>query len=136
MRKAFFSLLCLIGLICMASTCSKSPVEDCSGHVCTMIFAMQQVHVQDSMGQLVTLDSTRTIVTATGQEISTTPMVPRYGNYILVDDGYHNQLVNKTEQVEFSGYQNGQVLVHGTYTISGDCCHVSKVSGPDTLIVK
>ncbi len=131
--------ICLIALSALtlsASDCNKSSPQgkSCEGVMCTMQFAMVTVSVRDADANPVSLDSAVTIgksgrVIATGAHMGN-------GVYTVADDGYQKALALRSEDVVFRGFIAGRQVVEGTYTIEADCCHVSRKSGPETLVVK
>jgi hypothetical protein len=104
--------------------------------ICTASFAFVPVIVQDSSGNPLTGLSIANTVIRTQQSF----LVPQSlglpaGIYVILDDGFRNQIGNSGESVQVSGF-NGATRFTATFTFdvpSG--CHVRKLSGPDTIIV-
>lgn len=104
--------------------------------ICTASFASFNVYVADSTGRQAVLDSTITL-TPSGQRLVITEIRDTsFHSYTIVDDGYQRQLANRTEVLRFLAYKAGLRVVDTPYTISADDCHVSKVSGPDSIRLK
>jgi hypothetical protein len=102
--------------------------------MCTAIFAMVSAHVVNTSGQPVTLDEAYTISTKTGEKIKLEQQMGN-GMYNVMDDSYQKQLANRSDDFRFIGIKNGVKVVDEPYRISADCCHISKVSGKDTVMV-
>ena len=125
----------LSGLLMITSCNWREPgKKDCDGISCPIGWDTITVHVQDSAGNVVALDSTyihnvrgKAILRATGAID---------GNHFVLDDGFNKDLAGKTELFRFSGYLAGAEIVNAEFEITSDCCHVAKVSGPDTLTVR
>lgn len=130
------SLLALGCVILSASDCSRNGGKSnpCDGVMCTMQFAMVNVTVRDATGNPARLDSAVTIG-ANGKVIPTSPHMGE-GVYTIVDDGYKSSLALRTEDVRFKGYLAGRQVLDEAYTITADCCHVSKKSGPAELVLR
>ena len=55
--------------------------------------------------------------------------------YVVVSDLEMNRIgTNQTRQFTFYGERNGNIVCQEVYTISTDMCHITKVSGADTLL--
>ena len=55
--------------------------------------------------------------------------------YVVVSDLEMNRIgTNQTRQFTFYGERNGNIVCQEVYTISTDRCHITKVSGADTLL--
>jgi hypothetical protein len=98
-----------------------------------MVFATVSVHIEDRSANPVKLD-VYTIRNSTGEKITPDQFLTD-GNYIVLDDSYHLKIANKTETFTFIGMKGSTKVFSETYQIKADCCHVSKVSGKDSLIV-
>ena len=139
MKNSNATTLCLLAasaILLSASTCRKpsNPGNDCDGVMCTMQFVMITVSVEDTSGNPITLDSAKTIgpngaVIANGSHIGN-------GMYTMVDDSYQKALALKTESVVFRGFKGGRQVVEQDYLIAADCCHVSRKSGPEVVVIK
>lgn len=132
---SFIILSCLLGSASCEDEKQKPPAKSsCEGVICTMMFAAVAVQVQDAEGQPVILDSTRTL-NASGALVH--KGVKNYnGSYTVVDDSYREKLAMRTESFTFVGYIGGQEVVQGMFSISADCCHVSRSGGPEVLTLK
>jgi hypothetical protein len=130
--KRIFPLLAVVplALVLSASTCHKP--GDCSGVMCTAVFSMITVEVRNADGTQASLDSTVT-VSASGNPIAKNDANSSAGIYTVIDDGYQRSLSNRTEQVTFKGFRAGKEIISQNYSVTADCCHVSKESGPSTL---
>ncbi len=127
-------------LLFMGSTCKREckdiSQDPCDGVICTMEYRSIMVAVTDANGQRVLIDSTSTIGQS-GQKIANIDLgFGTDGRYTVVDDHYQSVLKNKTEKVQFYALRNGAVVAHADFLVSADCCHISKVSGPETIIAQ
>jgi hypothetical protein len=138
MRSIVFVLTLLVfSHLLMSSSCSKThnPEGDCAGVACTAMFAMVSVQVTDANGQPVALDDAYTVASKTGEKIKVEQPIGA-GQYVVIDDSYRQKLMNRTDDFRFIGMKNGVIVVDQAYRISADCCHVSKVSGPEAVTIK
>jgi len=131
----FFVLLLASVFLIMWKQCSDEP-NDC---VCTEEFRTYLVVVVDTLGN--PIDSLRTTVTGErGKEydfegFAPPPFVP--GAYFVMTDGYQNDFGTGPGKIFFKGIKNDLEVI-GEYLFNTDkCrCHVYKVAGPDTLMLK
>jgi len=107
--------------------------------VCTEEFRTYFVTVIDSLGNPV--DSlTTTITNDRGKEykfmgFAPPPFIP--GAYLVMTDGYQNDFSIGPGKIFFAGVKN-YLEVTGEYLFNTDACrcHVYKIAGPDTLVLK
>lgn len=117
----------------------KQCVDDLNDCICTEEFRMYFVVVVDTLGNPV--DSLLTTITNDrGKEYNfegytPPPFMP--GAYCVMMDGYQDDFSLSPGKIFFKGIKNN-LEVTGEYLFNTDkCrCHVYKVSGPDTLILK
>ena len=126
-----FSVLLLNILI----SCSNEQ-PDC---VCSAEFRMYLVTVIDTLGNPV--DSLQTKVTNswgkvyTFEELSQPPYLD--GAYFVMTDGYQYDFTTRPEKILFRGNKNSLEVIAEFFFNTDECrCHVHKVSGPDTLVLK
>lgn len=100
-----------------------------------MIFASVSVYVADNSGQPVLLDEAYSVKQSTG-EVIRGGNHPGDGIYTILDDGYQKRIATIGVDLRFIGKKNGTVVVDEPYRVIADCCHVSKASGKDTLVVQ
>ena len=136
-KKYFFCLLAFSPLLFSATCDKQAPRQSCDGVICTMEFAMVTVAVKDQNGNTVPLDSTITR-NKSGLMVSNSNQSSPAGDgrYVVADDSYQKALALRSEEVIFTGYKSGQKVIEQNFIISADCCHISKVSGPDILTIK
>lgn len=135
MNKKHYIKLILLG-ICLSLllfySCSEG--EDCP---CTMEFRMITVVVVDTTDNLV-LNLTTTVKDDSGKvyNVYYDPTIFP-GHYTVMDDNYVSELSTNPKRFLFTGSKNS-LSVNGEFFINTDkCkCHVEKVSGPDTLILR
>ncbi|WP_276133787.1 hypothetical protein [Polluticoccus soli] len=130
-RIAFALVVCFsplfIYMSCKDST--TSPGKGCNGVICTMEFRGITLQVNDNEGNPVKLDEAYTIRVKTGEQITHDANSTTIGSYTVLDDGYQKKLAQSTAEFRFVGKRGGQEVVNELYTISADCCHISKQSG-------
>lgn len=108
--------------------------------ICTEVFVTSMVLIIDSTG--VPVDSLNiTIKDKDGNKLNIEQdfyaFVP--GRYIVLNDGYLNKLCGQLiPQKFFFSATNGNKTVSAEYLFNTDdcCCHINKVEGPDTLVLK
>lgn len=130
MRKTFLLVLSfpMIAMQCKQKT-------DCKSAICTEMFAAVNVSVKDKNGNNINLQDYYTINIATGDTLRNNNGTWPEGAYTVLDDTYVSKMYNKKLQFRFIGRLNNSTVVDETYTISADCCHISKVAGKDTVII-
>jgi hypothetical protein len=132
--KFFKLILSFLPILLLYNCDDESP--DC---VCTEEFRTYLVTVVDSLGNPV--DSLETIiVNDIGKEYNfgacqPPPFMP--GAYYVMTDGYQHDFSIKPGKIFFTGAKNN-LEVTGEYLFNtDDCrCHVYRVAGPDTLVLK
>ena len=100
---------------------------------------MYLVTVVDSLKNPV--DSLQTTVTNNrGKEYNFSDYSPppfMQGAYFVMTDGYQSDFTIKPGKILFTGNKNGKEVTGEFYFNTDECrCHVYKISGPDTLILK
>ncbi|MBI5541912.1 MAG: hypothetical protein HY951_17785 [Bacteroidia bacterium] len=94
---------------------------------CTSMFASVGIEVNGG-----TLDSYFTIRNSTHDTIRFTNGV--FQNlYTVLDDNYLQIIKNKQENFKFIGVKSGNIVVDENFVISADECHISKVSGVNSV---
>lgn len=126
-----FIFYCLSLCILFNYSCSE---EDCP---CTMEFRIITVVVVDTSNNPV-LGLVTTVKDDTGKvyNVYNDPLfLP--GHYTVMDDNYTRELSTRPKRFLFSGVKDS-LTVNGEFFVNTDrCkCHVEKVSGPDTLILR
>jgi hypothetical protein len=136
-RYHFSAGLLGIGMMLGAATCKSEEQirKDCEGVMCTMMFAAVTVQVQDASGNGAALDSARVSSEKLGMSM-TAKAGPDGTGYTIVDDGQVKQLARRSGTVTFRGFKGGREVVRQDFMVKADCCHVSKVSGPDVVTPK
>jgi hypothetical protein len=107
------------------------------GGACTASFAMIGVTVVDGAGQPVPGASITATLVRTGQVlVPTTLMLTAPGTYVLVDDGSSSLLRRSGDAVQ-AHIAKGALATTADYVIALEGgCHVSRVSGPDTVTLQ
>lgn len=129
-------LFVLTAAITLTASCGKNNNNgDCKNVACTAIFAAVTVKVQDKNGKNVALTSHYTVNMKSGDTIRHSDGSWPDGQYVVLDDNYVSKMYNQSIDFLFVGLLSNVPVVTESYTISADCCHVNKKSGPDTTTV-
>ena len=127
----------ITALFLQAHSCNHHGHSECARDIiCTEIFASVMVTVKDTNGNPVVLDEYYTIREKTGEKISRPGSIPENGMYVVVDDNFIGELKKSYEGFRFIGKKNGVEVVNEIYEVQGDCCHVNKRSGKETVIIQ
>lgn len=109
---------------------------ECEGIYCTQEFRMIDLQVKDASGNTVVLTSFHTEDMA-GNKLPA--HLYEYDAirdaYVVFNDAWVNGHENTTTQVRFVGYKNGNKVVNEVYDINTDCCHITKTSGKDAVVL-
>ena len=133
MKKTLFICAVLTLLLAISSLQCKSSGTSCNDVFCTQYVASVGVHIEDRSMTPEAL-TVYTIRKSTGEKIAITQN-PLDGIYIVLADNYHLKIAGRTETFTFVGMKGSTKIFSETYQIKADCCHVSKVSGKDSLII-
>lgn len=127
-----YSFLVFITLFAFLSSCedSSKPQEI----ICSTISKSIGISLENSAGQPVTVDDYYTIQLSDGDTIRE-PMIEE-GYYTVLNDNQHGKLVEKQDSFLFVGIKDSAVLVQETFVISGDQCHINKISGKSKVVLK
>ncbi len=126
--------LCIAALITAAGL---SACNDNTAQVCTASFATATTTVVDTTGAPVQAATVSTVLIRTGQTLPITSLLdPVTGVYPILDDGSISQLHASGDSIRVRAV-NGAAAVEAVYhfDVPGGC-HISKISGPDTLVVR
>lgn len=131
-----FSVLPGLLLVLFIYSCSTDDAFDC---MCTEEFRTYLVIVVDTLGNPVYSLQT-TVKNDRGKEYGFegfTPSPFMQGAYFVMTDGYQNDFSTRPGKIFFRGVKNN-LEVTGEYLFNTDkcLCHVYKISGPDTLVLK
>lgn len=102
--------------------------------VCTEEFRMITLQVQDPDRKPVLLDSFFTVRAGNGERIASTQQIPGY--YTVLDDNYQPRLKRERDNFIFHGFRGGLKVVEETYSVSADNCHITKLSGKDSVMIQ
>ncbi len=126
----------------LAAVVSLAGLMSCSGGgmndaVCTAMFAWIPVTVIDGAGQPVENATVEAVLVRTGATLVPTGlMLTVPGTYALVDDGSSSVIRRSGDAVQ-AHITKGEQSKTVDYVFSvPDGCHVSKVSGPDTVTLQ
>ena len=129
--------LLIVFAVLTLSGCKKTQQTACGTQVCTDLFASVGVHYFDQNNYPVVVKDFKVMDLRTRQVIShVTPANSVPSNYMeVVDDNDKEDLSTEGDNVQVSATdpttnQNKAVVLK----IAGGCnCHVTKLSGPDTI---
>lgn len=113
---------------------------DCDGVVCTMNFASIGVDVANGSGPVlldsfVVTDRSGKPLTANSSGLPVFGRTEQAGRYCVMSDAWVNGHEGIGGNFLAKGYVNGAVVFSEPYKITADCCHVTKISGKDRIIV-
>lgn len=57
----------------------------------------------------------------------------RQGYYVVLDDNYQAKLENQQDNFRFIGKRGNELVVQEDYVFKADQCHITKVSGKNSL---
>ncbi|MCB0697676.1 MAG: hypothetical protein KDC07_09945 [Chitinophagaceae bacterium] len=134
--KRLLPLFALPFLLVACTRENNNGTGDCSKAICTLEFRYIQTSVMYKNGDTVILDKYYTINTNTGDTIqdNNAGLYPE-GSYTVLTDNYTNKMFNKTYNFRFIGILNNVIVVDEPFAISADCCHISKVSGNQSIVI-
>jgi hypothetical protein len=118
-----FPVFTIIFLVVILFSC-KHKEDDV---VCTSIFATVCIEVNGG-----TLDDYYTLRISTSDTIRFTNGSFQ-NTYTVLDDNYQHIIENKQETFKFIGIKSGNKVVDENIVISADKCHISKVSGVNSI---
>ena len=115
----------------------ENPIDtNCIGVICTHDFRAVHLKVHNTNGDPIILDSYYT-EDMSGNKLPNSLYEYNYSteSYVVFNDSWMNGHQNSTTQVRFVGIKNGVKVVQEVYNISTDCCHISKTSGKDKVVL-
>ncbi len=110
--------------------------KSCKKAICTAMFASINVHLSDSTNPNLTGITTQTQLTPLGLTIhtQTEPSTIPAGGFTIADDSDLKELgFNTIQNVELKISKDGNLIKTVPFTITTDCCHVSKSTGPEEV---
>lgn len=134
--RSLHTSCCLAFLTTLAMpACRESAAP--AGLACTENFAIQTVAVRDGAGALVTDATVLTTLVRTGARITPqTLALMSPGNYVILDDGATAVLRRAGDQARVTGTSaRGAFSANYEFDVPGGC-HIRKLSGPDTVVVR
>lgn len=110
--------------------------SSCLDVICTQEFRQIELSVVDANGNPVMLDSYYT-EDAVGNKLPA--HLYEYNSYtksyVVFNDSWMNGNTNKSITAHFVGIKNNTRVVYETYKFTSDCCHITKVSGKDRVVL-
>lgn len=131
-RRAGLACLIAAGLVASCSTAS-----DGGRTVCTALFAYVTATAVDASGQAVANLAIRDTVvrTGTGFDIPQDGFLGAAGTIVVFSDSYAADVRESGDGVRVTGTAAGKSF-SAMYQFGTDGCHVRKLAGPDTVIVR
>ncbi|MEI6901379.1 MAG: hypothetical protein WCL00_15995 [Bacteroidota bacterium] len=128
------NVLLIFSFVLLLSCTSKKPGEK----LCTTMFAMIEVTVQDSLNHPVILDRFEVRDKNASQLLPTHPdsTLAKEGRYLLLTDSELHYISTLGTLLQFEGFKGNQIIIQGEYVVTQDGCHINLVSGDRNLIVK
>lgn len=130
----------ILAMIILSTIQCKTPETkgNCATVMCTMEFSMLTVSLKNKAGNFYNADKVETYTQA-GKMIysQTSPSFLPDSSYTVIDDNNLKDLTrNVNTELDFKIYKGGAVVKIVKYVVTADCCHISKVSGPDQIIIE
>jgi hypothetical protein len=127
----------IVAVLCLCA-CKKNTQTACGTQVCTDLFASVGVHFVDKNNNPISVSNFTVVDLRTHKLI--THAVPEglgydVGYMEIVDDNDLKNLSTEGDNIQVSATDSatGQVITT-IFKITGGCnCHVTKISGPDTI---
>lgn len=134
MRHLIFMTMSAVLLSCGKP---EEPKKECEDVLCTEIFVTTNIHVIDSTTKhTVILSDYYTVNTEKGDTFRADVNEWIDSSYVVLSDNYLSNLRNKEYKFRFMGFKDGSLIVNEPLTIKADCCHIQKVSGKDTVLIR
>jgi hypothetical protein len=108
----------------------------CSEAMCTADFRTVSVYLTDGSGPARTIDSIRVLGPDGQPTLGGGAIDPPLGYYPVAGDEWVLKHPKATLPFRFKAFSRGQTIVDTPYRIGTDCCHVYKISGPDTIRIR
>ena len=123
-------------LVVFLSSCSSSEPAVCENMVCTKEFRTITVKFIDDYGDPLLVNNFSAVNKRTGRSMSQTNSIQGLGIYVVASDADQKELSEKGDIVLVSASNpKNNSKVSAEFVISGGLCicHVSKISGPETI---
>lgn len=123
------------GLASMLVAVPACSTDSTGGGACTAMFAIVPVVIVDTAGLPVEGAAVSAVLVRTGQTLVATNLALfAPGTYPLVDDGSTSLIRRSGDEVQASITKGGQSMTVDYVFSVPDGCHISKVSGPSTVV--
>ncbi|WP_306552011.1 hypothetical protein [Daejeonella sp.] len=123
-------------LVVFLGSCSSSEPAVCENMVCTTEFRTITVKFLDDSGNPLLVNNFSAVNKRTGRSMSQNSIINGLGIYVLASDADLKELSEKGDIVLVSASNpKNNSKVTAEFVISGGLCicHVSKISGPETI---
>lgn len=137
--KSIYKVSFLILLLFTSFGCQSNKDEGCRNSICTAIFVMINVTIEDENGDPVVLDDFEIINLENNSAIDLNmsqfeiDQNAANGIYTIMTDLAMDQ--NEVLNLQFIGFLNSQEVLRRDYVIEKDCCHIQLVSGNTEVIL-
>lgn len=121
------------------ASCSTTQVQECPDRMCTMEFRTITIRFNDSKGNPIQVKDYSAVNRRTNSPMrqdNEPSTISNEGIYIVASDADTKNLSEGGDTIRVVGYhpQSNEKLTADLVVSGGPCaCHVSKLSGPDTL---
>lgn len=132
MKKVFI----LVFATFLMSSCSD---ENCNspGLSCTEELRYISVEIFDKNGANIVLDSTKT--TASNGFILFSQQkaeIEIFTFHTVISDSEYDQIDFDGTELTFEGWKGGGLIVNEPFVVGKDCCHIEKLTGPETISIQ
>jgi hypothetical protein len=134
MKSSRAAVVATLSAVAGLQACSDGAM---GGGACTAVFASIPVTLIDGAGQPVEHATVTAVLVRTGQTLTPTGLLLNIpGTYTLVDDGSTGVIRQSGDPVQAHVTKGTQSQTVDYVFSVPDGCHVSKVSGPDTVTLQ
>lgn len=136
MKKSLLFLLLIA--VCAACSQKSRQAAPCNPGMCTMMFTTIGIHFVDNAGKPAAIKDFKAVNLRTNKDIKTEPIngpEANRGFHVIATDGNMKEFTNQGDDVKVTATDSVSNQTKSvTVKLAGGCaCHISKVSGPDTL---
>ncbi len=134
-------LIVSMSLILMSFCCNKEKEAvnptDCSGAVCTDIFAMLNIEVKDSKGAEFPLDEVKVNINGKLLKTEKTATIGSKSSYTIFDDSFIDKILSRNSEIDLviEGIKANKILFTRNLKVGTDCCHISLRSGSLEIVI-
>ncbi len=136
MQPSFKSCTAFIGIFLMSCTASDDK-NNCAQKMCTMEFRSYNVVLRTPKGEPFIADRIASYTTSGKllHQLDYDSTYPEYHYLVLTDQHKGDLLMNKANDIDLKIFKDGSLKKTQIFQFTADCCHINKLSGPDTVVV-